>query len=99
MRRNTGLSYEKSRIAVGTVLGCLKDQLPSIGQVMDDVMKNIVHSKVNTLFVPRVQGSRCMLRAYSHIHWTPMPSGRESDRVPGGRLAIGAFWWSGGGVG
>lgn len=46
IRRNTGLSYNKSRIAVGTVLGCLKERIPSVGNVMDDVLKNLLQSQV-----------------------------------------------------
>ena len=47
IRRNTGLSFNKSRIAVGTVLGCLKERIPSVGNVMDDVLKNLLQSKVS----------------------------------------------------
>lgn len=46
VRRNTNLSYDLSRVAVGTVLGTVKEQVPLIAGVMEEIMKNLVQNKV-----------------------------------------------------
>lgn len=45
VRRNTDLSYDKSRIAVGTVLGQLRESVPGISNIMDEILKNLIQIK------------------------------------------------------
>ena len=46
VRQNTGLSYEKSRVAVGTVLGHLQEAVPSVAGVMEEIVRTMLKSKV-----------------------------------------------------
>ena len=47
VRRNTDLSYDKSRIAVGSVLGQLRESVPGVSHIMDDILKNLLQIKVS----------------------------------------------------
>ena len=42
VRCNTGLSHDKSKVAVGTVLGHLRDNIPGLKHIMEDVLKDIL---------------------------------------------------------
>ena len=50
MRRNTGLSYDKSQVAVGTVLSHLRENVPGIRNVMDDILKDILKVSAIDMF-------------------------------------------------
>ncbi|XP_013393365.1 NCK-interacting protein with SH3 domain-like [Lingula anatina] len=45
VRRNTKLSYELSRVAVGTVVSTLKDKIPGVAMAMEEVLKNLLHTQ------------------------------------------------------
>ncbi|XP_068714578.1 NCK-interacting protein with SH3 domain-like isoform X1 [Montipora foliosa] len=45
LRINTGLSYDKSCIAVDTLLSHIQDSIPSISDVMAQILKDLAHQK------------------------------------------------------
>ena len=45
---STGLSYDKSFVAVETVLLHLKQQIPSTARAMDLVMEDLIQQRVRT---------------------------------------------------
>lgn len=62
VRKNTGLSYELSRVAVGVVVGHLQTALPQASSDLEQVLVSLVESKVRKLlvadpFLPNVSGS------------------------------------------
>ena len=46
VRRNTQLSYDKSQVAVGTVLTHIKENIPEISHIMDRIMDSFSDYKV-----------------------------------------------------
>lgn len=46
VRKNTGLSYELSRVAVGVVVGHLQTALPQASSALEQVLLSLVESKV-----------------------------------------------------
>ncbi|XP_056293058.1 NCK-interacting protein with SH3 domain-like isoform X1 [Pseudoliparis swirei] len=58
VRRNTGLSYELSRVAVGVVVGHLQTALPQASSDLEQVLLSLVKSKVHSS-VPLPQGQVC----------------------------------------
>lgn len=51
VRKNTGLSYELSRMAVGVVVGHLQTALPQASSALEQVLLSLVESKVRLLFI------------------------------------------------
>lgn len=51
VRKNTGLSYELSRVAVGVVVGHLQTALPQAASHLEQVLVSLVESKVRELLV------------------------------------------------
>lgn len=51
VRKNTGLSYEMSRVAVGVVVGHLQTALPQASSALEQVLLSLVESKVRFLFI------------------------------------------------
>ncbi|KAK6480855.1 NCK-interacting protein with SH3 domain-like isoform X1 [Huso huso] len=45
VRRNTGLSYDLSRVAIGVVIGHIQSSLPHTAEVMEQVLLSLVESK------------------------------------------------------
>lgn len=48
VRKNTGLSYELSRVAVGVVVGHLQSVLPRATADLEQVLLSLVGSKVSS---------------------------------------------------
>ncbi|XP_060898798.1 NCK-interacting protein with SH3 domain-like isoform X2 [Labrus mixtus] len=57
VRKNTGLSYELSRVAVGVVVGHLQTALPQASRALEQVLLSLVESKVLSTALP--QGQVC----------------------------------------
>ncbi|KAK5912480.1 hypothetical protein CesoFtcFv8_002349 [Champsocephalus esox] len=57
VRKNTGLSYELSRVAVGVVVGHLQTTLPQAAADLEQVLLSLVDSKVSSAALP--QGQVC----------------------------------------
>lgn len=51
VRKNTGLSYELSRVAVGVVVGHLQAALPQAASSLEQVLVSLVESKVSAASV------------------------------------------------
>lgn len=51
VRKNTGLSYELSRVAVGVMVGHLETALPQVSSTMEQVLVSLVESKVRFIFI------------------------------------------------
>lgn len=51
VRKNTGLSYELSRVAVGVVVGHLETALPQASSALEQVLLSLVESKVRFVFI------------------------------------------------
>lgn len=51
VRKNTGLSYELSRVAVGVVVGHLETALPQASSALEQVLISLVESKVGVFFI------------------------------------------------
>ncbi|KAJ7316880.1 hypothetical protein JRQ81_003042 [Phrynocephalus forsythii] len=45
VRRNTNLSYELSRVAIGVVIGHLQTSVPAISSIMEQILISLVESK------------------------------------------------------
>lgn len=48
MRKNTNLSYDLSRVAVGVVVGHLQSALPRAAAELEQVLLSLVESKVSS---------------------------------------------------
>ena len=46
VRRNTQLSYDLSHTAVATVLTQLKENIPALSEVMDNILDTLIQHKV-----------------------------------------------------
>lgn len=46
VRRNTNLSYELSRVAIGVVIGHIQSSVPATGSIMEQILISLVESKV-----------------------------------------------------
>uniref|UniRef100_A0A8C7UWN8 NCK interacting protein with SH3 domain n=1 Tax=Oncorhynchus mykiss TaxID=8022 RepID=A0A8C7UWN8_ONCMY len=57
VRRNTGLSYDLSRVAVGVVVGHLQTTLPQASSALEKVLLSLVESKDQSSVLP--QGQVC----------------------------------------
>ncbi|KAM9814172.1 NCK-interacting protein with SH3 domain [Neosynchiropus ocellatus] len=57
VRKNTGLSYELSRVAVGVVVGHLQSALPQSSSALEQVLLSLVESKDLSAALP--QGQLC----------------------------------------
>ncbi|KAM6927766.1 NCK-interacting protein with SH3 domain [Xenentodon cancila] len=57
VRKNTGLSYELSRVAVGVVVGHLQTALPQVSTALEQVLLSLVKSKDLSAALP--QGQVC----------------------------------------
>ncbi|XP_076012874.1 NCK-interacting protein with SH3 domain [Genypterus blacodes] len=57
VRKNTGLSYELSRVAVAVVVGHLQTTLPQASSALEQVLLSLVESKVRSAALP--QGQVC----------------------------------------
>ncbi|XP_030633397.1 NCK-interacting protein with SH3 domain [Chanos chanos] len=55
VRKNTGLSYELSRVAVGIVVGHLQTTLPQAASALEQVLLSLVESKDLSAGLPRGQ--------------------------------------------
>nr|XP_057911301.1 NCK-interacting protein with SH3 domain-like isoform X1 [Doryrhamphus excisus] len=55
VRKNTGLSYELSRVAVGVVVGHLQSTLPRASSALERVLVSLVESKDSSAALPRGQ--------------------------------------------
>lgn len=76
VRRNTNLSYELSRVAIGVVIGHIQTSVPAISSIMEQILISLVENKVGKLMnCFHVQASRdrtrmcypktvCMLRLH-----------------------------------
>lgn len=51
VRKNTSLSYELSRVAVGVVVGHLQTALPQASSALEQVLLSLVESKVRFVFI------------------------------------------------
>lgn len=51
VRKNTSLSYELSRVAVGVVVGHLQMALPQASDALEQVLLSLVESKVRFVFM------------------------------------------------
>lgn len=51
VRKNTGLSYELSRVAVGVVVAHLQTTLPQASSALEQVLVSLVESKVRFVFI------------------------------------------------
>lgn len=51
VRKNTGLSYELSRVAVGVVVAHLQTTLPQASPALEQVLVSLVESKVRFVFI------------------------------------------------
>lgn len=51
VRKNTGLSFELSRVAVGVVVGHLQTALPQASSALEQVLLSLVGSKVRLVFI------------------------------------------------
>ncbi|KAJ6668338.1 hypothetical protein lerEdw1_015715 [Lerista edwardsae] len=45
VRRNTNLSYELSRVAIGVVIGHIESSVPATGSIMEQILISLVESK------------------------------------------------------
>lgn len=54
VRKNTALSYELSRVAVGVVVGHLQVALPQVSSALEQVLVSLVESKVRVVEVDLV---------------------------------------------
>lgn len=67
VRKNTGLSYELSRVAVGVVVGHLQTALPKASSALEQVLLSLVESKVRFAFVTSCGFSiLASLKQYQH---------------------------------
>uniref|UniRef100_S4RA81 NCK interacting protein with SH3 domain n=1 Tax=Petromyzon marinus TaxID=7757 RepID=S4RA81_PETMA len=57
VRRNTGLSYELSRVAIGTVVGHIRDTLPDTADIMEDILLSLLTQQVGGQELP--EGLEC----------------------------------------
>lgn len=46
VRKNTNLSYELSRVAIGVIVGHIQSTVPSTGPVMEQILISLVENKV-----------------------------------------------------
>lgn len=46
VRRNTSLSYELSRVAIGVVIGHIQTSVPATDSIMEQILISLVESKV-----------------------------------------------------
>jgi len=46
VRRNTHLSYELSRVAIGVVIGHIQTSVPATSSIMEQILISVVESKV-----------------------------------------------------
>lgn len=46
VRRNTHLSYELSRVAIGVVIGHIQTSIPATSSIMEQILISVVESKV-----------------------------------------------------
>lgn len=46
VRRNTHLSYELSRVAIGVVIGHIQSNVPATSSIMEQILISLVESKV-----------------------------------------------------
>lgn len=53
VRKNTGLSYELSRVAVGVVVGHMQSALPRATADLEQVLLSLVESKVSSCATSR----------------------------------------------
>lgn len=49
VRRNTHLSYELSRVAVGVVIGHIQSSIPATTHVMEQILISLVENKVKEM--------------------------------------------------
>lgn len=67
VRKNTALSYELSRVAVGVVVGHLQTALPQASSDLEQVLVSLVESKVRFVLITSCGVSileLCQLREY-----------------------------------
>lgn len=57
VRKNTGLSYELSRVAVGVVVGHLQTALPQASSDLEQVLVSLVESKVSWSLQPQQEAT------------------------------------------
>lgn len=70
VRKNTGLSYELSRVAVGVVVGHLQTALPQASSDLEQVLVSLVESKVSGLFsTSKPSCSVAFQLRHRHISW------------------------------
>lgn len=69
VRKNTGLSYELSRVAVGVVVGHLQTALPQASSDLEQVLVSLVESKVSGLFSTKPSSSVAFQLRHRHISW------------------------------
>ncbi|MGH0188124.1 UNVERIFIED_CONTAM: hypothetical protein FKN15_027732 [Acipenser sinensis] len=60
VRRNTGLSYDLSRVAIGVVIGHIQSSLPHTAEVMEQVLLSLVESKKQELSQQHVEFLPCL---------------------------------------
>lgn len=48
VRKNTGLSYELSRVAVGVVVGHLQTTIPQAAPALEQILLSLFESKVSS---------------------------------------------------
>lgn len=49
VRRNTNLSYELSRVAIGVVIGHIQTSVPAISSIMEQILISLVENKVGKM--------------------------------------------------
>uniref|UniRef100_A0A8C4TNH8 NCK interacting protein with SH3 domain n=1 Tax=Erpetoichthys calabaricus TaxID=27687 RepID=A0A8C4TNH8_ERPCA len=57
VRKNTGLSYDLSRVAIGIVIGHIQSSVPNIADIMEQILLSLVESKDMSAALP--QGHVC----------------------------------------
>ncbi|XP_067907420.1 NCK-interacting protein with SH3 domain-like isoform X2 [Heterodontus francisci] len=55
VRKNTNLSYELSRVAIGVMVGHIQSSIPAVADVMEQILLSLVESKDLSSALPRGQ--------------------------------------------
>lgn len=58
VRRNTHLSYELSRVAIGVVIGHIQTLVPATSGIMEQILISVVESKVTHAGLYRLAGAK-----------------------------------------
>ncbi|KAK7916651.1 hypothetical protein WMY93_012412 [Mugilogobius chulae] len=78
VRKNTGLSYELSRVAVGVVVGHLQTELPQASSALEQVLLSLVESKDLSAALP--QGQVCHDEQRLEVIFSDLARHREDSQ-------------------